>query len=107
MHLAISQRIFRPADHAIDIGAILNGYCLVENIAFNLGTRIEVNPQAPNGSKHPSTDEDLLCHQFALDKSVHVNHAGFGPDRAEYRSVNVQFAGRGDVAFDGHILCHN
>jgi len=107
VHLPVSQGIFRPADHPINIGAIFDGNGLVKNIAFNLCACIEVDVQATNWPHHPAADEDFLGHQFTLDKTVHVDNAGFCPHRAKHRAVNMKFAGGCDIALDGHVLGNN
>ena len=107
MHLPVGERIFRPADHPIDIGAIFDGDRLVEDIAFNLRARIEVDMDAANWPDHPAADEYLFGNKFALNKPVHVDDTGFGANRAIDRAINMQFSGSRNIALNGHILGNN
>src|SRR4029079_14004781 len=55
----VAQRIFRKPDRAVDVGPVVDGDCFVDDIAFDMGARKQVNLNAANGTDPPAADQDF------------------------------------------------
>src|SRR5262249_18636971 len=79
-----SQRIVGAPRFSFEVSALLDGQTLMENIALNMGLRLQLDAKAPPLAHHPAAHHDVL-----------------GRDAADYlRFVSEQERAAMDIALD-------
>ena len=92
---------------SFEIGTLLDGKALVEDVAFHVGLRLERNAQAPNGS------DNVAAHNYILGRNT-ARHVTFVAEQkraatnvALNLAVDLELAFGGDVASDRQVLADN
>src|SRR5512146_216123 len=92
---------------SFEIGTLLDGKALVEDVAFDMGWRLERNAQAPDRSDDVAAHNGILGHDAAPHLRLVAEQKRTATDVALNLAVDLDFAFGGDVAYDRQVLADN
>lgn len=79
----------------------------MEDVAFDMGWRLERNAQAPDRSDDVAAHDDILGHDAAPHLRLVAEQKRAATDVALNLAVDLDFAFGGDVAYDRQVLADN
>ena len=92
---------------SFEIGTLLDGKTLVEDVAFHMGLPLERNTQAPDRS------DNVAAHNYILGRNT-ARHLDLSPSRSEPQRmspsispVDLDLAFRCHIASDRQVLADN
>src|SRR5262249_3155244 len=105
--LDLRKRIVGAARLSFEIGALLNGKALVEDVAFDMRRSLKRNAQAFDRSDQVAAHNDVLGHDPAPHLRFVAEQKRAAADVALNFAIDLDLAFGGDVAGDRQVLADN
>src|SRR6185312_16065616 len=105
--LDLREWIVGPARLSFEIGTLLDGKALVEDVAFHMALPLERNTQARDRSYKMAAHNYILGRNSARHPRLVAEQKRAATDVALNLAVDLDLAFRGDVASDRQVLADN